>query len=88
MNRNPLVILSLGAALLLGACVAEPKPITIQDKCASAVAAQSGAAVEAVQIEETVATAIGPKIYANAGGTTYACQADLNGNISGVALQI
>lgn len=86
--RTPLVLVTLGSALLLGACVAEPKPVTIQDKCAGAVASQAGVAIEAVRIEETVATAAGPKIYANAGGATYACQADLNGNITGAALQL
>lgn len=78
----------LAASFALAACVQEPpKPITIQDKCAGAVSGQSGVAVEAVVVEETISTAIGPKIYTKAGGMTYSCQGDLNGNIAGVTLE-
>ena len=87
MMTKPAVLSVLAAAGLIAACV-PPEPPTVQDKCASAVSAQTGLAADAVTIEETIATAIGPKIYANAGGVSYSCQGDINGNITGVSLGV
>jgi hypothetical protein len=87
MTIRPAVFSILAVAGALSACVQPPVPApTIQDACAAAVGSQAGVAASEVTIEETIGTAIGPKIYAHANGLNYACQGDLNGNIAGVEL--
>lgn len=75
------------AAIGLAACAPPPGPPTVQQSCATAVAAQTGKAVDAVEVTGTVNTAIGPKIYTKVGGATYTCQADKNNTITSVDFQ-
>ena len=84
MRSASLVVLAI--ATLAAGCT-PPGPPTTEQKCATAVAQQSGQAVDTITLRGTVPTAIGPKIYVVAGGATYTCQADSAGNIGAVELQ-
>ncbi len=84
---KPVLVLSALAAILVIPACAPTAPPTIEQKCAMAVAQQTGKTVKDVTLKGSVPTAVGPKIYVVSGGTTYTCQGDTSGNIGAVELQ-
>lgn len=86
-STKVLATIALSVAALSACVPKEPVPLTVAQKCAQAVSAQTGADIKQVIQTGTVMTAIGPKIYTSVNGATYTCQGDANGNIGAVTFQ-
>ena len=81
------VVIAATTVLLATAGCTPPAPPTVEQSCAAQVARQTGNTLKETTIKASVQTAIGKKIYVLVGGTTYACQADSQGNIGTAELQ-
>jgi len=83
--KSVIVIAAAASTALLGAC--STGPLTVEDKCAMAIAQQTGRTARDVVSTGTVDTAAGPRAFFSVGGANYVCQVDTAGNVGRIELQ-